>query len=72
MSIHTGRVVCPASSMMHTSNLLLASKGLVIPKHVTATTLTWSNLNLMSSTLCMFIAVTETTFKTLRSNEVIN
>jgi hypothetical protein len=57
---HTGRVVCPASSMMQTSNLLLVSKGLVIPRQVTATTLTWSNLSLTSLTLCMFIPVIET------------
>lgn len=57
---HTGSVVCPASSMIHMSNLLFASKGLVIPKHVTATTLTWSNLSLMSSTLHMSIPVKET------------
>ena len=56
---HTGRVVCPASSIMQTSNLMWASKGLVMPKHVTATTLTCSNLALMSSTLSTLVAVAE-------------
>lgn len=60
---HTGRVVCPASSIMHTSNLMLASKGLEMPRQVTATTLTCSNLILTSSTLRTFVAVIETSVK---------
>lgn len=65
---HTGRVVCPASSIMHTSNLLLASRGLEIPKHVTATTLTCSNLILISSTHCTFVSVIETSVKIFIQN----
>lgn len=60
---HTGRVVCPASSIMHTSNLLLASRGLEMPKQVTATTLTCSNLILISSTLFTFVSVIDTSVK---------
>lgn len=60
---HTGSVVCPASSIMHTSNLMLASKGLEMPKQVTATTLTCSNRIFISSTLCTFDAVIEISVK---------
>ena len=60
---HTGKVVCPASSIMHTSNLLLASRGLEMPKQVTATTLTCSNLILISSTLFTFVSVIDTSVK---------
>lgn len=59
MNTRTGNVVCPASSMMHTSNLLLASKGLVIPKHVTPTTFICSSLCLMSSIPDSLVAVKE-------------
>jgi len=48
---------------MHTSNLLLASRGLEMPKQVTATTLTCSNLILISSTLFTFVSVIDTSVK---------
>lgn len=67
----TGKVVCPASSIMHTSNLLLASKGLEMPRQVTATTLTCSNLLLISSTPCTLIAEIETTVKRFITNLII-
>lgn len=67
----TGKVVCPASSIMHTSNFVLASKGLEMPRQVTATTLTCSNLLLISSTPCTLIAEIETTVKRFITNLII-
>lgn len=56
---HTGMVVCPASSIMHTSNFLFASNGWFMPKQVDPTTLTWFILCLRSSRVqLVFIAVT--------------
>jgi ribosomal protein L31 len=48
---------------MHTSNLLSASRGLEMPKQVTATTLTCSNLFLISSTVCTFVSAIEISVK---------
>lgn len=53
---HTGRVICPASSIIQKSNFLFASKGWLIPKQVTPTTRTCSILCLISLTLLISVA----------------